>query len=68
MRKAISQGAQSERASTTRIPRWVIVFVVIILLLLVTVVLLEITNNGMGNMRMSIPWHLSVLVDEGQAL
>lgn len=57
-----------DRASTRRIPRWVIVFGIIILLLVLTVVIIEITNNGMGNMQMAIPGHLSTIAYGGQAL
>jgi hypothetical protein len=56
---------RSDRASTTRIPRWVIVFGIIILLLVLTVVIIENTSNGMGDMQMSIPRHLSTIVYGG---
>ncbi|HLZ58908.1 MAG TPA: DUF998 domain-containing protein [Ktedonosporobacter sp.] len=57
-----------DRASTRRIPRWVVVFGIIILLLVLTVVIIEITNNGMGNMQMAIPGHQSTIAYGGQAL
>ena len=44
-----------------------IVFVLIILLLVLTVVIIENISGGMGHMQMSIPWHLSTIVDGGQA-
>lgn len=57
----------SDHASTRRIPRWVIVFAIIILLLVLTVVIIEMTNNGMGNMQMTIPGHLPTIAYGGQA-
>jgi hypothetical protein len=57
---------ESDHALTRHVPRWVIVFVLIILLIVLTVVMIEITNNGMGNMQMVIPRHLLLaLVDGG---
>lgn len=56
----------SDRTSTKRVPRWVIVFTLMILLLVLTVVIIEITNNGMGNMQMTIPGHRSAIVYGGQ--
>lgn len=68
------QGASSshrrpelDHISTRRVPRWVIIFVIVVLLLVLTVVIIEITNNGMGNMQMAIPGHLATIVDGGQA-
>lgn len=55
----------SNSSSTRRVPRWVIVFVLIILLIVLTVVTIEITNNGMGNMRMAIPGHLLAMIYGG---
>ena len=61
-------GSNHAPASTRLIPRWVIVFAIIILLILLTVVTIEITNNGMGNMRMSAPGHLPIIAYGGQVL
>ena len=55
----------SNSTSTKRVPRWVIVFVLIILLIVLTVVTIEITNNGMGNMKMAIPGHLLAMTYGG---
>jgi hypothetical protein len=63
-----STRVRSDRASTPRIPRWVIVFGIIILLLVLTVVIIEITNNGMGDVQMSAPRHLLTIAYGGQAL
>jgi hypothetical membrane protein len=58
---------ESDHALTRHVPRWVIVFVLIILLVVLTVVMIEITNNGMGNMQMAIPGHPPIIAYGGQA-
>lgn len=57
---------ESDHASTRRVPRWVIVFAIMILLLVLMVVMIEMTTNGMGNMQMAIPGHLSTIITYGR--
>ncbi|GHP01155.1 hypothetical protein KSF_112020 [Reticulibacter mediterranei] len=58
---------ESDHVLTRYMPRWVIIFVLIILLIVLTVVIIEITNNGMGDMQMAIPGYLSAIAYGGQA-
>ncbi|GCF11988.1 hypothetical protein KDI_55520 [Dictyobacter arantiisoli] len=62
---APSARVRSDRASIMGIPRWVIVFVVIVILLVLTVVIIENVSGRMGDMRMSLPFHLLTMAWAG---
>jgi hypothetical protein len=48
-------GVRPQRGSTTRVPRWVKVFVVVFIVLVVLFVILHLTGNGFGqHMHMAV--------------